>query len=138
MFGSKPTVQICVRSLKHCKNYARMIIDLPNSQTFLLLDQRTCQRLARQRSLGRDGARTVFGSGPQCWFPCQGRRGDTHLEDSPVYLGTIVFLANCQVHMFTLEHKIFLAHTTDRKFIYGNLLTTLCQKRLVFHAEFLH
>ena len=70
MFGSKPTAQIVVGSLKHyCKDFR-----LTNFTTFLLLDQRTCRRLARQWSLGRDGARRVFWSGHQCWCPYPGRR----------------------------------------------------------------
>ena len=51
--------------------------------TSLLWGQRTCQRLAEPRHLGRDGVRRASESGRQCWCPCPGKRGDSRPGSFP-------------------------------------------------------
>ena len=52
-------------------------LTLEETTSFLWV-QRTCQIWAGLKHLGRDGVGRAFVSGRLCWFPCPGRRGDTH------------------------------------------------------------
>ena len=75
IFGSNPTVQMLPSSLKQANPKVDHFL---MKQTSLLEAQRTCQRLAGPRHLGRGEVRRVCVSGCQCWCPCPDRRGDNH------------------------------------------------------------